>query len=209
MSPSAALCAVTVVSPAGARQPECWVLDTNIVLDLWVFADPQVQPLRDLLGLTTLPGLRPVSPAATADTAHADVASPSAMDAAAATAAATATATATTRPRWLATRVMRDELARVLTYPHLVRRQPLATHTADALLAAYDAAVTWCEPAPKARFVCTDADDQKFIDLAVAHRAVLVSKDKAVLRLKKRLATQGVPVLRAWSAPAPLPTPVA
>ena len=81
-----------------------------------------------------------------------------------------------------------------------LRKAMLAAALRDArarsltLLAAYEAAVTWCEPAPKARFVCTDADDQKFIDLAVAHRAALVSKDKAVLRLQKRLATLGVPV---------------
>ena len=188
MSPSAAPCAVAAVSPAGASTPECWVLDTNIVLDLWVFADPQVQPLRNLLGLPML----------------GEAGAASGQDALALTPPAAAMGI---RPRWLATRVMRDELARVLTYPHLVRRQPLAIHTAEALLAAYDAAVTWCESAPKARFVCTDADDQKFIDLAVAHRAALVSKDKAVLRLKKRLATLGVPVLRAWSEPAPLSTP--
>jgi predicted nucleic acid-binding protein len=84
---------------------------------------------------------------------------------------------------------------------------PLAVSTAEAVLAAYDAAVTWCEVAPKARFVCTDADDQKFIDLAVAHRAALVSKDKAVLRLKKRLVTLGVPVLRALPAPMSMHIP--
>ena len=172
MSPVAASIATTAVQPlAAANAPACWVLDTNIVLDLWVFADPQVQALRDVLGLQALPWAAP------------DTGLP--------------------RPRWLATRVMRDELARVLTYPHLVRRRPLAHEAAQAVLAAYDAAVTWCEPAPKARYVCTDTDDQKFVDLAVAHRATLISKDKAVLRLKKRLATVGVPVLRAWTAPLP------
>lgn len=189
MSLSAAPCALASVPPvAAANPPTCWVLDTNIVLDLWVFADPQVQALREWLGL---PGLADTASPATGDIAQAE------------SEAFTPTASApiVTRPRWLATRVMRDELARVLTYPHLVRRQPLVGETAQAVLAAYDAAVTWCEPAPKARFVCTDADDQKFIDLAVAHRATLVSKDKAVLRLKKRLATVGVPVLRAWTAP--------
>jgi predicted nucleic acid-binding protein len=54
--------------------------------------------------------------------------------------------------------------------------------------------------APKAAFVCKDADDQKFIDLAVAHRAALVSKDDQVLRLARRLATLGVPVCRQWPA---------
>ena len=188
MSPSASPHAVATALPVTASQPESWVLDTNIVLDLWVFADSQVQPLRDVLGLSSLSGVCPASTVVIAG-------------------AVSATAHAATRPRWLATRVMREELARVLTYPHLVRRQPLAAHTAEAVLAAYDAAVTWCEVAPKARFVCTDADDQKFIDLAVAHRAALVSKDKAVLRLKKRLVTLGVPVLRALPAPMSMHIP--
>lgn len=197
MSLSAAPCTEASALPVtAATQHPFWVLDTNIVLDLWVFADPQAQALRDLLGL---PGLANTAPTVTGGIAQAE--------SEAVTSAAPVTTV--TRPRWLATRVMRDELARVLTYPHLVRRQPLASETAHAVLAAYDAAVTWCEPAPKARFVCTDADDQKFIDLAVAHRATLVSKDKAVLRLKKRLATLGVPVLRAWAAPAPVATSVA
>lgn len=162
----------------------CWVLDTNIVLDLWVFADPQVQALRDELGLPMLGacGTVPESNAAAGEL-RAATGSPS---------------------KWLATPAMRDELARVLTYPHLVRRHALDAQAAQAVLAAYEAAVTWCEPAPKARFVCTDGDDQKFIDLAVAHRATLVSKDKAVLRMKKRLASQGVEVVRTWPEPPSL-----
>jgi predicted nucleic acid-binding protein len=111
---------------------------------------------------------------------------------------------------------MREELARVLAYPHLVRRQALDQQVAEQVLVAYDRAVTLCPMAPKARFTCTDADDQKFIDLAAAHATqgtgtprvpvVLLSKDKAVLRLKKRLATLGVTVLPRWlpdSAPTP------
>jgi predicted nucleic acid-binding protein len=108
--------------------------------------------------------------------------------------------------RVLATQAMRDELERVLAYPHLVRRQALSGQAAQAVLAAWDAVVTLCPPAPKARFTCTDADDQKFIDLAAAHAGahpggqavVLLSKDKAVLRLKKRLGTLGVTVTPAW-----------
>jgi predicted nucleic acid-binding protein len=41
---------------------------------------------------------------------------------------------------------------------------------------------------------CRDPDDQMFIDLAVAHRAVLLSKDALVLRLAKRLLPLGVVV---------------
>ena len=45
--------------------------------------------------------------------------------------------------------------------------------------------------------VCSDPDDQVFIDLSVAHGAQLVSKDKAVLSMKKRLALRGVAVRSA------------
>jgi predicted nucleic acid-binding protein len=40
----------------------------------------------------------------------------------------------------------------------------------------------------KAGITCGDPDDQKFIDLAVAHRCTLLSKDFEVLRMRKRLA---------------------
>ena len=61
-------------------------------------------------------------------------------------------------------------------------------------------------PAPgvASRLHCTDADDQKFIDLAIAARAhTLVTRDKALLRLaRKALERHGVRVCRpeAWSA---------
>ena len=141
------------------------VLDTNIALDLWVFDEPAVEPLRQAL-------------------------------------ASGAT--------WWGTAAMRHELARVLTYPYLADRLVAGGQTAEAVLARWDAAVTLCPVPPKARFTCTDADDQKFIDLAVDRAPVpasdgppvaLVSKDKAVLRLRKRLATLGVTVLRTWSPP--------
>jgi predicted nucleic acid-binding protein len=43
------------------------------------------------------------------------------------------------------------------------------------------------DAAPKAPVTCKDADDQQFIDLAVAHKTPLLSKDHAVLCMKKRL----------------------
>jgi predicted nucleic acid-binding protein len=154
-----------------SREPGAppFVLDTNIALDLWVFDEPAVQPLREALAAGAV---------------------------------------------WLGTSVMREELARVLAYPHLAAR--LADGAAADVLARWDAAVTLRPVAPKARYTCTDADDQKFIDLAAAHApvplgrgpgVVLVSKDKAVLRLKKRLATLGVEVVRQWTPPAPAPLP--
>ena len=59
-------------------------------------------------------------------------------------------------------------------------------------------------PGAAARLHCTDADDQKFIDLGVAARVhTLVTRDKALLRLaRKALDRHGVRVCRpeAWSA---------
>ena len=138
------------------------VIDTNVVLDLFVYEDPATVPLR----------------AALADA----------------------------QTRWLATDVMREELRRVLAYPQVIRRLDARALSADAVLAAFDARSQIADTAPKAPYTCKDADDQKFIDLAAAHRAVLLSKDKAVLCMAKRLATLGVSVGRHWQAAALQPT---
>jgi predicted nucleic acid-binding protein len=57
------------------------------------------------------------------------------------------------------------------------------------------------EPAAKAPCTCKDPDDQKFIDLAVAHAVPLLSKDAAILCMKKRLFQAGV-VLNPSQIPA-------
>jgi putative PIN family toxin of toxin-antitoxin system len=119
------------------------VLDTNIVLDLLVFADPQVKPLSEALGAGEL--------------------------------------------RWLATAAMREELARVLRYPKLAERVAFHRGSDDAVLAEFDRHAQLVEAPPKAVVTCGDPDDQKFIDLAVAHRCTLLSKDREVLRMRKRL----------------------
>lgn len=101
------------------------------------------------------------------------------------------------RLQWIATVPMRDELARVLTYPYIVKSLQHHHISADEVLAGFDAQVVSAEVAPRASAVCKDADDQKFIDLAVAHRARLLSKDKAVLCMKKRLLALDVSVATA------------
>jgi predicted nucleic acid-binding protein len=59
-------------------------------------------------------------------------------------------------------------------------------------------------PGAAARLRCTDADDQKFIDLAIATPAhTLVTRDKALLRLARQaLERHGVRICRpeAWSS---------
>jgi putative PIN family toxin of toxin-antitoxin system len=89
--------------------------------------------------------------------------------------------------RWNATAPMREELVRVLAYPQIVKS--LVYHALEAadVLAGFDAQARLVPVAPKAAVTCKDPDDQKFIDLAVAHKAVLLSKDKAVICMKKRL----------------------
>ena len=138
--------------------PMVLVLDTNIVLDLFVYEDAATACLRDAL-------------------------------------AAGAT--------WLATVAMREELVRVLDYPQIVRRLSSRGMAAAQVLARFDALARLAEAAPKAPYTCKDPDDQKFIDLATAHRAVLLSKDTAVLRMTKRLATLGVVVNRQWPPAVP------
>ncbi len=133
------------------------VIDTNVVLDLFLYEDPATVPLRALL--------------------------------------------AEPQTRWLVTPVMREELRRVLVYPQVVRRMDARSLTADAILAAFDARAQLVDTAPKAPYTCKDGDDQKFIDLAVAHTAVLLSKDKAVLSMAKRLSRLGVAVVRQWPLP--------
>jgi putative PIN family toxin of toxin-antitoxin system len=99
---------------------------------------------------------------------------------------------------WLATDAMREELLRVLAYPQIVKRMAARTLAASEVLELFDQRVCIVAEAAKAPYTCKDPDDQKFIDLAVVHRATLVSKDAQVLRMGKRLSTLGVMVCRQW-----------
>ena len=131
-----------------APSSKAWVIDTNIVLDLWLFEDPATVPLRTALQK--------------GDIVH------------------------------LATASMRDELERVLTYPQIVKRMAKSQVQAQDILDRFDEHHLVAEPAAKAPYTCKDPDDQKFIDLAVAHTAPLLSKDAAILCMKKRLQQAGV-----------------
>jgi predicted nucleic acid-binding protein len=87
---------------------------------------------------------------------------------------------------------MREELARVLAYPQIAKRLNARAMPADTVLGHFDRWAQLKPDAPKAPYACKDADDQKFIDLAVAHSAALHSKDAQVLCMKKRLERCGV-----------------
>lgn len=138
------------------------VIDTNIALDLLVFDDPAVAPLRQAL-----------------------------QDG---------------RLQWLCTESMREEWRCVLDYPQIQRRLPAGSPARVAAERGFDARVRLVPTAAKAPFTCKDADDQKFIDLAVAERATLLSKDAAVLCMARRLQRLGVSVCRQWN-PDLLPEP--
>jgi putative PIN family toxin of toxin-antitoxin system len=135
------------------------VLDTNIVLDLWLYQDPATPVLLEALENKSV--------------------------------------------QWLATPVMRDELERVLAYTHIAQRLALSQLTAQDILVHFDAHAQLMPVAAKAMFVCKDGDDQKFIDLAAQHTTQLISKDKAVLTMRNRMARLGVAVGKAFPAALP------
>ncbi len=133
------------------------ILDTNIILDLFVFNDPDLAARKPAL----LAGLE------------------------------------SKQLNWIATTDMRVELERVLTYPKITPRMAFYQVTAADVLAKFDQLATLVDPAPKAKWACKDPDDQRFIDLAVQHKATLLSKDQAVLCMSKRLLTAGAVVQTA------------
>jgi predicted nucleic acid-binding protein len=90
--------------------------------------------------------------------------------------------------RWIATQAMRDELGRVLAYVHIAARMQARGLLASGVLVDFDRHAQLVEAPQKALLICSDPDDQKFIDLAVAHRCMLLSKDAAVLAMARRLA---------------------
>ena len=128
------------------------VLDTNIVLDLYVFRDGAVAALQAAI-------------------VNGDV-------------------------EWLATAPMREELACVLAYELIGARMQAAQVTAQQVLADFDARARIVEVPAISKATCRDPDDQKFVDLAAAHDATLLSKDKQVLALRRKLA-----VAKTFTAP--------
>lgn len=113
------------------------------------------------------------------------------------------------RIRWHASPAMRDELA------HLLTRADFGAWNAGAAdiwpgWERHCLEVVAVPPAAASRhgLRCTDPDDQKFIDFAVACGALwLVSRDRAVLKLGRRLRGFGVVATTpaAWSIDSTAP----
>jgi putative PIN family toxin of toxin-antitoxin system len=104
------------------------------------------------------------------------------------------------RLQWLATPAMREELARVLGYEPLRRRLVATARAAGAVLGSFDGLARIVEAPLRARAICRDPDDQKFVDLAVARECLLLSKDRDLLSMKKRLAVLRVPTAAVLTA---------
>lgn len=136
------------------------VLDTNVVLDLWVFCDARCEALRTELQRGAL--------------------------------------------RWVATAVMLEELGFVLRGNALRRWCAAPQSVLQQLAQACRLEATVSTGADRAP-VCTDRDDQVFIDLAWRLRTPwLFTRDRALLKLAKRARARGVQVAtpEAWTLQA-------
>lgn len=100
----------------------------------------------------------------------------------------------------------RDEWRIVLGYPHL----PLDDDRRASAEAAFDRLITIAGPVPPGLPVplprCSDQDDQKFLEVARdARAAVLITKDRALLKLARKTARAGMFMIskpEAWTATA-------
>ncbi len=143
-------------TPAGAtiRAPVV-VLDTNVLLDFWVFDDPGARVLRAAVEQGVLQAMRST-----------------ACDA---------------------------ELLDVLTRPEF----SLSTGARDALLVRWHACSQIIERVFPAPWACTDSTDQKFVDAAFSTgAALLVSKDRALLKLDRRTRAHGLCIVAPRDAVA-------
>ena len=110
------------------------------------------------------------------------------------------------RVRWIASAPMRDEIEHVLERGSLGTRWPEGPATVRDGWHRWATMVEATTHAAPLAMRCTDADDQKFIDLALGARAVaLLSADRAVLRLARRAAALGLVIstVARWTMAAP------
>ena len=111
--------------------------------------------------------------------------------------------------RWIASAAMQQELEHVLLRglpgqravdPTSVLRawDRWATDADEAYMDAKTGSRPTCRAARHSLLRCQDADDQKFIDLALrVNASALLSRDRAVLRLARRATEYGLRILTA------------
>ena len=102
---------------------------------------------------------------------------------------------------------MRDEIEHVLARGSLGTRWPDGAATVRQGWQRWATMVEATAGAAPLAMRCTDADDQKFIDLALGACAVaLLSADRAVLRLARRASAFGLVIttVAGWKLDAPL-----
>lgn len=128
------------------------VVDTNVLLDCWVFDDAAARPLW--------------------------------------------AAIASGRAHCLRSAATDAELADVLSRPEFAARLAARELTSTRLLERWSALAVDVPRVFAAPWGCTDPHDQKFLDLAATARAeLLVTKDKALLRLARRAQRDGLAIL--------------
>ena len=100
----------------------------------------------------------------------------------------------------------RAEWLVVLNYPHL----PITEEDKPAIRAEFDRLITCLPNAVVNTFglpICTDPDDQKFLECALQAQAdILMSKDKALLKLAKKTARKNMFAImtpQTWHAALP------
>lgn len=97
--------------------------------------------------------------------------------------------------RWLVTEAMRDELLHVLGRGIAAAYSPNLFEIAESWRQLSETVLSPQLQGDATRLRCTDTDDQKFIDLAVAEARWLVSRDRAVLKLARRAGRLGLQVI--------------
>ncbi|MBL8342281.1 MAG: PIN domain-containing protein [Rubrivivax sp.] len=146
-------------TPAASGALPVAVLDTNAVLDAWLFEAPAARALRLVIESSRL--------------------------------------------RWEATEPMLNELASVLARP-IGHRWEGRREAVRAIDWQRWARLVPIPPPCAAGWRCADPDDQKFLDLALHARADwLISRDWALLRLRRRASAVGVCIVgpEGWLAP--------
>ena len=106
--------------------------------------------------------------------------------------------------RWHACPRMRQELQHMLGHPTLQRWHP----DSERALSTFDRHAELSAEPPGCLLRCRDADDQVFIDLALASGARwLITRDKALLALARRARVSGTHIVRPadWAPETPAP----